>query len=233
MTQPAILFREIHFQHLRVRDLRGEAEQGPNRLRKYQLRIEQQEKAVQAAQEKINQAKVAIRQKELSIKENNDKVEKHRKQVALVSTNKEYQALRHEIDNEIQATRVLEDQLLELMVNLDEVAKQLPQAERELLQARQEYQKAEAEFGGKVNELRQRLTEAEAALLAAEAALPVDLRPVYDRLLRAHRADALAPLEGRSCAACYTDLTPQGYNDLRSGRMVLCKNCGKLLYLAE
>ena len=59
------------------------------------------------------------------------------------------------------------------------------------------------------------------------------LEQIYDRLVKAHGADALSPLAGTSCAACYTDLTPQGYNDMRAGRLVVCKNCGKLLYLAE
>jgi uncharacterized protein len=233
MTQPAIIFREIHRLHLRVRELREEAARGPNRLKKYELKIADQEKQLHDLQEKVKQTKAEQHKKELDIKETKDKIDKHRKQMSLITSNKEYEALRKEIDNENQTIRVIEDQILEVMLKIDELSQQVPGLDKSLKAAKEEKAKAEAELGGKAQELAQRLASAEAELKTAEEGLEGDLKTIYHRLVRAHGADALSPLSGTSCAACYTDLTPQGYNDIRAGRLVACKNCGKLLYLAE
>jgi predicted nucleic acid-binding Zn-ribbon protein len=233
MTQPAIICRNLHLLHLRVHDLREEAERGPNRLKKYELKIADQEKQLHDLQEKIKHTKAEQHKKELDIKETRDKIEKHRKQMSLITNNKEYEALRKEIDNENQVIRVIEDQILEVMLRIDELNTQIPELDKALKAAKDEKAKAEVEFGGKAQELAQRLTDAQAELKAAEGSLEGDLKTMYLRLVKAHGADALSPLNGQSCAACYTDLTPQNFNDIRAGRMVICKNCGKLLYPAE
>jgi len=66
-----------------------------------------------------------------------------------------------------------------------------------------------------------------------EATLPDDVRPLYERLLAAKGEDALAGVEERNCMACYTAITAQNYHDLKHNQFVLCKSCGRILYLAE
>src|SRR5262245_11345471 len=130
MTPPAVVFREIHRLHLRVRDLREENERGPNRLRKYELKIADQEKQLQALQDQIKHTKAELHRKELDIKETHDKIDKHRKQMGLITNNKEYEALRKEIDNENQTIRVIEDQILETMLRIDDLSKQVPDLDK-------------------------------------------------------------------------------------------------------
>ncbi len=66
-----------------------------------------------------------------------------------------------------------------------------------------------------------RLAEALSSLAESEAALQGDVRNIYMRLLQAKGGDdSLAPINGRSCQGCYTELTSQNSNDLRSGRTV-------------
>jgi hypothetical protein len=233
MSQPAELFRQLHYLHLKVRDLREEAESGPNRLRRFKIKIEEQDKQLHAWQDKLKHVRVDIHARETSIKENLTKVEKFQSQMGQVTTKKEYDALRHEIDNHRQMNRVIEDKILELMLELDELSKQTPELERLVKHAKEECSRAEVELSGKVQELQARLNESELELKNAEASLPPDIKLVYDRLFKAHGADSLCAVQGRSCAGCYTEVTPQAYNDVRSGRMVLCKNCGKLLYMGE
>src|SRR5436305_281438 len=62
---------------------------------------------------------------------------------------------------------------------------------------------------------------------------PGDLRVQYERLVRQRGDDAFAPMRGKSCQACFMEVTPQMYNELQQGRFVLCRNCGRILYPAE
>ncbi len=228
-----IQLRNLHAIHLRLEDLRGGAEQAERSLHKYQARIETQQKNLHDAQEGIKKAKVAFHQKEISIQENEDKMAKYRKQMNDVKTKKEYDALRHEIDNVKQGTRVLEDEMLELMGQQEQKGKELPAFERGIAEATAELRRAEAELAERQSAVGERLAGAEAELKDAEEALPADVRNLYRRLVQAHGADALGAVAGRSCGGCNTELTLQNYNDLHAGRLVACKNCGRLLYLAE
>jgi predicted nucleic acid-binding Zn-ribbon protein len=128
---------------------------------------------------------------------------------------------------------VLEDEILETMAALEEKTQQLPELEKAVRQARDESRKVDESLAARQGELRQRLAEAEKELQLLEARLPPELLPTYARLVNAHGADALAPVQGRSCAGCYTEITSQGFHDLRAERVVFCKSCGRLLYLPE
>jgi len=81
------------------------------------------------------------------------------------------------------------------------------------------------------------LKEQEAALQAqvadAEKFLPPDAAGVYLRLVQAHGADALAAVENSCCGSCYVKLTSQNLLELRTGKALFCKSCGRLLYLAD
>jgi predicted nucleic acid-binding Zn-ribbon protein len=46
-------------------------------------------------------------------------------------------------------------------------------------------------------------------------------------------ADALAAVQNRTCSSCYTEITAQQYNELLQQQVVLCKACGRILYLPE
>jgi predicted nucleic acid-binding Zn-ribbon protein len=51
--------------------------------------------------------------------------------------------------------------------------------------------------------------------------------------MAARGADAMAAVENRTCTACYTEITAQNYHELILGQLVVCKSCGRILYLPE
>ena len=65
--------------------------------------------------------------------------------------------------------------------------------------------------------------------------LPADYhnKPLYDRLVNAKGEDAMSEVLNKVCVACYTEITAQSYNDLIGGKFLLCKSCGRILYLPE
>jgi hypothetical protein len=225
------LLRELHRLQLLVRDLRGEVERAPRRLKVAQAKIDNHQKQLQEHHEAIKHLKVSIHQKEVSIKDNQAAIEKYQSQMKVITSKKEYDALRHEIDNQRRACRLIEDEILEVMEQLEKQTAEVPVLEKGVQAAKEDYRKCEAEISGRQGQLGQQLDEAEAALKVAEEQLSEDLRKTYTRLVAAFGADALCPLQGSSCSGCYTDATPQQQSDARAGRIVTCKSCGRLLYV--
>ena len=81
--------------------------------------------------------------------------------------------------------------------------------------------------------LRGDIKRLEGELREAETALPGDFREVYQRVVKAKGPDAMAAVEGGSCGGCYQQLTINIVNEINMGRVVLCKSCGRVLYLPE
>ena len=51
------------------------------------------------------------------------------------------------------------------------------------------------------------------------------------RVLNAMGPESMSPVQGRNCAACSTELTAQTHNELLMQNFVMCKACGRILYL--
>lgn len=226
------LLRELHRLHLKIHDLREEAERAPRRLRAAQAKIDAASKALQEHLDRIKHLKVEIHQKEITVKEHQAKIERYQGQMKAITTTKEYDALRHEIENERLAITVIEDQILEVMLQMEQKQAQVPALEAEVQKAKAEYAKVEAEVGGRRDELYSQLAEAEAELKQLEQHLSGDLKSIYQRVVKAHGgAEALCELRDGYCTGCQTQVTLQQQIDAEANRIVVCHSCGKLLYL--
>jgi predicted nucleic acid-binding Zn-ribbon protein len=67
-------------------------------------------------------------------------------------------------------------------------------------------------------------------LTKAEKDLPDEIRAAYQRLVQAHGASALSPVENATCTSCYVRLTPQNAVSIEAGAIMFCRTCGRLLY---
>ena len=78
--------------------------------------------------------------------------------------------------------------------------------------------------------LESRLGTLRTELQQAETHLPDEIRAAYLRLVQAHGASALSPVENATCTSCYVRLTPQNAVSIESGTIMFCRTCGRLLY---
>ena len=174
---------------------------------------------------------MTLHEKEVSLKATHAQIVKHEKQINEIGSKKEFDALRVEISVDKARSQTLENEILEVMGKLEENSGKLPEAQKAVAQAKRESAEFEANSQSRHAGLTKEWTEAREQLKQVEATLSEDARAVYDRLSAANNDEALSVVNGRTCAACYTDITMQSFNDLLAGRLVLCKACGRMLYL--
>jgi predicted nucleic acid-binding Zn-ribbon protein len=227
------LFREIHRLRRFGRDLHEHLERVPRQLKAQQAKVARQEDLLRQGQEALKHLKVTTHEKEVSLRSTHQQIAKHERQLNEAGSKKEYDALKVEIAADREKCQRLEDEILQAMTDTDERTAALPTLEQNVRQAKEECSRAEQGAGERVASLQAQLAEAQAQLVAAEAQIPADARQQYDRVVNALGADALAAVTNRNCSACYTGITAQNYNDLLIGNLVLCKSCGRILYLPE
>jgi uncharacterized protein len=233
MAGPATVLREIHRLRRHAHDLEQEIERVPRQLKGQQTRVARQEEAYREAQEQIKQLKLQSHDREGQLRATLQQITKHEDQLNKAGSKKEYDALKVEIANDKKKCQQLEDEILDCMGKIEERTAQLPESDTAVKQAKQEYAEFEKASQGREVSLREQLQQAQRAIEETEANLPPDIRPQYARLVGARGEDALAAVQNRTCMACYTEITAQAYNDLMLSQFVLCKSCGRALYLPE
>ena len=233
MPGPAVVFREIHRLRRHASDLQEQIDRLPRQSKAQQAKEARQEEALKEAQETIRKLKVSIHDKEVSLKATHAQIAKRRKQFDTVASKKEMDALQAEIAADVAATRRLEDEILGAMTESEEKAAQLPELEKALAQAKKDAAEFEKTATARQEDLTGQLNEALERLRQAEAGVPEKMVPQYQRIVGARGPDALAALQGRTCSACHSEVTAQNYNELLQELFVVCKSCGRVLYLPE
>jgi uncharacterized protein len=184
----------------------------------------------------LEQAKAAIkadesarRKYEISIQDLQGKISKYRDQSLDVKTNEQYKALLHEIQFAEQDIGANEDKILELMVDADAREKQVKAAEAELKEETAQIEKEKAEARERTAADEKQLAEWTAKREQARAGVNADLLRHYDRVSK-YRGSGLAEVRDHKCMGCQVMLRPQTYNDVRSGQLVMCDSCQRILY---
>jgi hypothetical protein len=233
MPAPAAILKEIHRLRRFAKELQDQIDRGPVVLKAQQNKVAKLADALRDAQESVKKLKVSIHETEVSLKVKAQQIDKHQLQLNSASSKKEYDALKNEIAHDKEASKQLEDDILTRMMEADERAAQVPEFEQALAKGKEDLGAFEKNHQTRLQELARHLAEAKAQLQSVESSLPDDLRPAYDRLMVAKGEDSMSAVNGRTCVACYTEITAQNYNDLRTEQFVLCKSCGRILYLAD
>ena len=223
--------RELHRLQRLIRDLKTETEKGPRLLRQQQARLTRAEDAVREAHDTLKLLKVSAHEKEVSLKASHQQIAKYEKQRETAASKKELDAFEHEIAHARANCAKFEDEILAVMGEIEEKTARIPELDKALAQVKLEAAGFEKEEQERQQRLSGELVRAQAELVEAEKAMPSDIRSAYNRLIAVNGADGLAAVRDRTCTSCYGELTLHHLRELDTGRLVLCKTCGRALYI--
>jgi hypothetical protein len=233
MAAAIAILRELHRLRRHIKGLQEEIERTPLLLKARQEALVRQEQSGKDAHDRLNKLKVDLRQSESTLRQTHQQIAKWEGQLREIASKKEYDALQHEIAAARAKCSQLEDEILDTMMRVEEETAKLPEQEQALAKGKQDLSKFEKSSQERVALLAAELATVQQQIKEIEATLPDDIRPQYERLVAAKGEEALSLVKERTCSACYTALTSQNYNDLLMGRLVICKACGRIVYLAD
>jgi predicted nucleic acid-binding Zn-ribbon protein len=227
------IMRTLHRIHTQLSDLRGRIVAGPRQVAAHTAQVEAAEAARTGVQEDVKKAKMAADQKQLQLKTSEAKIRDLDAKLNACKTNREYQTLTEQIAADKMATKVLEDEILESLDRVDSIKKTLPAAEAAVEAARKVLGETKARVAAEGTQLETEVNRLRSELEATERELPADIRDLYDRAVKQKGAEGMAPLDGESCGGCYHQITGNMHSELLVGKVVMCRSCGRLLYLPE
>jgi predicted nucleic acid-binding Zn-ribbon protein len=212
-----------------IQRLREEIAALPKRVAAIEQKLAGTKASLEVAKAAIKTDEAARRKYETAIQDLQSKISKYRDQSLEVKTNEQYKALLHEIQFAERDIRANEDKILELMVNSEAREKDVKAAELELKEETAEIEKEKAVARERTVEDEKQLTEWNAKRHKARAAVPSDLLQHYDRVTK-HRGSGIAEARDQKCMGCQVMLRPQTFNEVRTGQIVKCDSCQRILY---
>jgi predicted nucleic acid-binding Zn-ribbon protein len=227
------IFRSCHRLRKLLRDLQSEIDLGPRVLKAKQDWLTQEEAIQKEAHEAVKRAKLKLKDDEVSLKQTEQQLDKHERQLFEVTTMKEIEAKRTEIANAKAKIGTFEDAILTGMSEIEERTANLPKDDKRWTDAKAEFKQFEIDGKERYDRLIQEQKSAKEELAAAEATLPPEVRPTYDRLVKAYGPEGLAAVNGKTCQHCRANITEQQFLNLRNGSFMVCPTCGRALYPAE
>jgi len=197
--------------------------------------LNQQEESIKNSlienKERMKELKVESHKGEVRIAEINDKVNKLKDQLFLVTNNKQYDALMHEMDHMKEERTTIETETFSFL------------EEKETLT--ESVETMESELGSLSNDLTVRREKLESAISdsaeeksileqqRSEQVNGIDLNTVsiYNRVFEARDGLAVVNLSGNGCGGCGAHIPMQKVTEVRANTTIhRCDVCGRFLY---
>lgn len=233
MTMASSGLRKLHQLHIRLRGVQEKLERGPRQLKTRRQTLDKRAAELEAHIAQLKQLRVAADQRNLQLKTCEAKIRNLQKKFDEAVSGKEYEIFRSQIDADTMAKSVLEDEILEMFEKVDAGKATQTKLEEELDATRKEAEKLALDVAAAEPPLREEAAAIEAALRESESELPGNIVELYRRMVQSHGADALSAVENKACTTCYASLSSQDAVNLKNGKFVFCRSCGKLLYPSE
>jgi uncharacterized protein len=228
------LDRLIRLQHLesRIEESKRTIAAHPERLASADARLNEAKQALEGARTRLKESQEARRALEKDAAMYQARLDKFKDQLSAVKTNREYQAMQHEIATAQQELGAAEEKVLERMMDGDTLTAQVKQAEAALA-ARQK------EIDAEKRALTEELSSTERILqetTAARAALVKELEPrlvaLFEQVSRVRKGIAIASATREGlCSACHVRLRPHVFQQVRANDSIIqCDSCNRILY---
>ena len=219
---------DIDYRINEINELKGDL---PEKVESQKKLIVQLNSENETNEIKLTETEHELTENQYALDDTNAKLKKYKKQLYLVTTNKEYDALLTEIDhskellNNTQAKydemKSLQETLSSSLKNnkiiLEETSSSLTECETELNEALKD---SEDEF---------KSLEKKRSVL--EKKIDARFLSLYNRMKRGRRGMGIISVHKNACGSCYNMLPPQTIIEIRkSEKIITCHTCGIILF---
>jgi predicted nucleic acid-binding Zn-ribbon protein len=203
----------------------------PGAIAALDSRLSERTAAVAGIRSRIEASQAARREIDKDLAAVQGRLSKYKGQLMEVKTNKEYQAMQHEIQAAEQLVRDQEDRLLERMEEQDTLSAELKAAEAALEAAQDEIATEKKVIEDDRTALDQALQKHTADRKALTAQITPAALALFEQLAQHRKGVALSEARNGGCVQCNVRLRPQVFNEVRRmDALIQCDNCSRILY---
>jgi hypothetical protein len=215
-----------------IEDARRKVAAYPQRLAEADARLTDATQHLETVRQRLKDNLEARRALEKDAAVFQGRLTKFKDQLSEVKTNREYQAIQHEITTAQGELGVIEERVLERMLEADTIAAEVKQAEATLMRQEKEVSAEKTALGQELALTQNALTDASNRRASLTAAAEPRLVALFEQVARARKGVALctATRDG-SCSVCHVRLRPAVFQMVRQNDQIIqCESCQRILY---
>ena len=230
MKTQILLLRELQEAELRIRVLREGQERHPLEIKHLNEKLTSEEEAAHQERERLQFLEKDRRRKEGELEEQGERIKKTKGRLFEVKTNKEYQALLHEIEMMEESTGKNEDEILSILEEIDQLRGSVSEREGSLAEFGKEVRSEISQIEKQLDQLVEDIDATERRREDIVGTLEPELLRAYETL-KQRRGTALAVVKRGVCQGCYVNIPPQMFNEVqRNEALIRCPNCSRFLF---
>ena len=225
----------LHQLQTRLGELNARLRRGPLVIKTQEENIRKSLVEIEKLRETHKQLQQEAQKKEQEVSVSDLALAKRKTQLSEAKTNKEYQALQHQIKADEAARSVLDDEALEAIDKAEKFADNFPKVEAELAKTKEVLDRTRKKFSAEKLDIEAEIARINSQLQDVEARLPREFREVYDRLIRSVGGEnALAAVENQKyCGGCNYQVPVNSLAMILQQIPITCSSCARLLYVDE
>lgn len=222
--------RELFNLYVKLRGIQDQLQSAPRKIKARQQLTASKLAEIESTKEQIKKVKAAADQNNLIVKANEYKNLSLKVKLNQAASNREFDALRSQIDADEMANSVLEDEVLAAFERADRLKAELTQQEADLVALKAAEVKLSQELAAAEDGLKRQVAELQAQINEAESVIPAEMSLSYKRAVVAHGPDAFAEVEAGQCQACFVSLPQQAYVEVQAGKILFCRSCHRIMF---
>ena len=228
------LERLIKLQHVEstIAESKAQIAAHPQRVAEVDARLHEAQQAVDTARQQLKDNQEARRTAEKDVALYQGRLDKFKAQQAAVKTNREYQALGHEIEQAQHDLANVEEKVIERMVEADALDAAVKAAESALAVRKKEVEAAKKELVEDLTHLERSLAQAAGSQAALIGEIDPRLRALFEQVAKSRKGVAVAQATRDGlCTACHVRLRPHVFQQVRANDHIhQCDSCQRILY---
>lgn len=211
-----------------IDDLKGDL---PEMVESQKNLIEKLNSENEEKNSRLGEIEHELTEKQYTLDDTNTKLEKYKKQLYLVTTNKEYDALLTEIDHSKELLSSTQSSYDELISLKDSISETLKENGIKLEETTVSLKNCEEELQEALRDSEEEYKSLEDKRVGLEGKVDNRFLSLYNRMRGGRRGFGIISVHKNACGACYNILPPQTVIEIRKGdKIITCHTCGIILY---
>lgn len=223
----------VRLQHIETEMIRlkREVEKVENQKKELAARLDAFRSALEAENQSLEQIQQQCADLEEEIRVVNDRIIKSNETLRMVKTNKEYQVLLREVDDNKKRKNALEDHVLALYDQRETAEIRVRETQVQYDQLKEQIQAEQATIDEQTLDDREQLEALETQQRSIGESLDPSLLTRFRRIARMNQGQAVARISNETCMGCFMNVPPQLCIEVRRWKqMITCPQCSRILY---
>jgi predicted nucleic acid-binding Zn-ribbon protein len=202
----------------------------PEMINNLEGEIEDTQKALQQSEQELNEENLRHNRLDLELATLNQDLAKFQKQMMVIKTNKEYDALTNEIANRKVRISDIEEEILKILTHMDDLKEKIKEYKEKLGQIEKTNSEQLTHLKEELNSIEDKIKIKEGDRKNITVRIDRRLLATYERVKRGRGNTVVVGIKKRACGACYKGIPPQLIQEIRKGETIYtCDNCGRIL----